>query len=118
MVRVLKVIDNQVRALRKRQIIAAFKSSPGEADHRDGVYVGIRSEVADYRLEDAMPADPKITDELAGLPTRLAGVSETQQKRLINWGYTICDTGLCKHVMPELQRAQLSHPADPLTIDI
>jgi hypothetical protein len=60
MVRVLKVIDNQVRALRKRQIIAAFKSSPGEADHRNGVYVGIRSEVADYRLEDAMPPIPKL----------------------------------------------------------
>jgi NTE family protein len=52
MVRVLKVIDNQVRALRKRQIIEAFKSSPGEADHRDGVYVGIRSHVADYGLDD------------------------------------------------------------------
>jgi NTE family protein len=118
MVRVLKVIDNQVRALRKRQIIEAFKSSPGEADHRDGVYVGIRSHVADYRLEDAMPADPKITDELAGLPTRLAAISETQQQRLINWGYTICDTGLRKHVMPQLQRGQLPYPADPPTIDI
>jgi NTE family protein len=118
MVRVLKVIDNQVRALRKRQIIEAFKSSPGEADHRDGVYVGIRSHVADYRLEDAMLADPKITDELAGLPTRLAAISDTQQQRLINWGYTICDTGLRKHVMPQLQRGQLPYPADPLTIDI
>ena len=118
MVRVLKVIDNQVRALRKRQIIAAFKSSPGEADHRDGVYVGIRSDVVDYGLDDAMPADPKITDELAGLPTRLAAVSDTQQKRLINWGYTICDTGLRKHVMPELQRGHLPYPADPLTIEV
>ena len=51
-----------------------------------------------------MPADPKITDELAGLPTRLAAISDTQQQRLINWGYTICDAGLRKHVMPELQR--------------
>ena len=65
-----------------------------------------------------MPADPKITDELAGLPTRLAAISDTQQQRLINWGYTICDTGLRKHVMPELQRGQLPYPADPLTIDI
>ena len=117
MVRVLKVIDNQVRALRKRQIIAAFKS-PGEADHRDGVYVGIRSHVADYGLDDAMPADPKITDALAGLPTRLAAVSGSQQQRLINWGYTICDTGLRKHLMPELQPGQLPYPADPLTIHV
>jgi NTE family protein len=107
------VIDNQVRALRKRQIIEAFKSSPGEADHRDGVYVGIRSHVADYGLDDAMAADPKITDELAGLPTRLAAISDTQQQKLINWGYTICDTGLRKHVMPQLQRGQLPYPADP-----
>jgi NTE family protein len=118
MVRVLKAIDNQVRALRKRQIIAAFKSSPAEADHRDGVYVGIRSNVADYGLDDAMPADPEITDELAGLPTRLAAVSDTQQQRLINWGYTICDTGLRKHVMPELRPGQLPYPADPLRAQI
>ena len=118
MVRVLKVIDNQVRALRKRQIIAAFKSSPGEADHRDGVYVGIRSHVADYGLDDAMPADPKITDELAGLPTRLAAITDTQQQKLINWGYTICDTGLRKHVMPELRPGHLPYPANPLTSDV
>jgi NTE family protein len=114
MVRVLKVIDNQVLALRKRQIIGAFKS-PAGADHRDGVYVGIRSHVADYRLDDAMPADPKITDELAGLPTRLAAVSDTHQQSLINWGYTICDTGIRKHVMPELRPGQLPYPANPLT---
>jgi len=57
----------------------------------------------------------KITDELAGLPTRLAAVSDTQQQRLINWGYTICDTGIRKHVMPDLQPGQLPYPAIPLT---
>ena len=36
MVRVLKVIDNQVRALRKRQIIEAFKSSPGKPTTETG----------------------------------------------------------------------------------
>ena len=65
-----------------------------------------------------MPADPKITDELAGLPTPLAAISDTQHKKLSNWGHTICDTGLRKQVTPELQRRQLPHPADPLTIDI
>ena len=118
MVRVLKVIDNQVRALRKRQIIAAFKSSPGKPTTETGYTsaFAVRSPTTGSRTP--CPPIPKITDEFAGLPTRLAAVSDTQQQRLINWGYTICDTGLRKHVMPELQRGQLPYPADPLTIDI
>jgi NTE family protein len=115
MVRVLKVIDSQVRALRKRQIIASFRSR-ANSYHRDGVYVGIRSHVTDYQLDDAMPADPRITDQLAGIPTRLEALSDSQQQKLINWGYTICDTGLRKHVMPELPSGSLPYPADPLTV--
>jgi NTE family protein len=115
MVRVLKVIDSQVRALRKRQIIASFRSR-ANSYHRDGVYVGIRSQVTDYQLDDAMPADPRITDQLARIPTRLEALSDSQQQKLINWGYTICDTGLRKHVMPELPSGSLPYPADPLTV--
>jgi hypothetical protein len=47
---VLEIIDNQVRSLRKRQVIDAFKK--GE---RTGAYWGIRTNVADYGLADPFP---------------------------------------------------------------
>jgi NTE family protein len=109
MERVLHVIDNQVRSMRKRQVIEAFKS-----DQRDGCYVGIRSEVADYDLAGALPADPKITRELAATPTRLDDLPVERQELLINWGYVITDTGIRKHVRPELSVGSLPYPARPL----
>ena len=50
--RVLKVIDNQVRELRKRQAVGSYR-----AGLRTGTYWGIRSAVADYGLDDPLPFD-------------------------------------------------------------
>lgn len=87
--RVLDVIDNQVRSLRKRQLIHAF-----QIKERKGTYWGIGSQTADYGLADPLPAAPQRVLELASIPTRLAPMSAEHQERLINWGYTICDTAL------------------------
>jgi NTE family protein len=87
--RVLEVIDSQVRALRKRQLIHAFQNR-----ERGGTYWGIRSHVADYGLPDALPCAPARVLELAAIPTRLAPMSEEHEERLINWGYAICDTAM------------------------
>jgi NTE family protein len=92
-VRVLQVIDNQVRSLRKRQTIEGLKRG-----HRDGVYLGIRSDIADYRLDDPLVAPHDSTIALAETPTRLARVEDRLQERLINWGYAICDAGLRRHL--------------------
>jgi NTE family protein len=92
-VRVLKVIDNQVRSLRKRQVIDGLRTK-----RRDGTYIGIRSHVADFGLPDPMPADPTLTDRLAATPTRLRALDDERQELLINWGYTICDAGLRAHL--------------------
>ncbi len=109
MARVLSVIDNQVRALRKRQVIEAF-----ESDQRTGAYIGIRSHVADYHLDDAMPADPEVTDRLAATATRLDDLPAERQESLINWGYVITDTGIRKHVREGLPVGNLPYPARPL----
>ena len=45
------LIDNQVRALRKRQVVGSF-----QADQRKGSYWGIRSNGADYRLPNGADA--------------------------------------------------------------
>lgn len=94
--RVLNIIDNQVRSLRKRQVVESFKSRA-----RQGMYIGIRSRVAKFDRA-VLPADPRRTLELAELGTRLAPMSDPVQKRLINWGYIICDAGLRTHMPSEV----------------
>lgn len=111
LLRVLDVIDNQVRSLRKRWLIDDFIEK-----RRSGMYVGIRSHVADFRLEDPIPADPLVTQGLATIPTRLDRMDDAQQESLINWGYAICDTGLRAHVIdPVGTRGSLPYPDRPLT---
>jgi NTE family protein len=106
--RVLDVIDNQVRSLRKRQLIESYKLPSTEASHRDGVYWGIRSDVADYELPPipGYPFTPSAcahdkTLALANISTRLAALDDLTQKRLVNWGYAICDVAIRKHVQPQ-----------------
>ena len=93
MVRVLRRVDNQVRALRKSQVIEGLRRGD-----RDGVYWGIRSNIDDYGLPGALPAPFARTLELAEIATRLQGLSEDVQMRLINWGYALGDAGLRKHL--------------------
>ena len=104
--RVLRVIDNQVRDLRKRQAVLSYV-----AGDRTGAYWGIRSHVRDFGLSDpiAEPSDAAVR-ELAGVPTRLARIGSPLQERLINWGYLICDTALRAHVDPSQQRGTLRYP--------
>jgi NTE family protein len=95
--RVLDVIDNQVRTLRKRQLIDSFKESK-----RTGAYWGIRTDIANYQLLDALPCPFERTIALAEIPTRLKRLDDSAQERLINWGYGVCDAAVRKHVDPTL----------------
>src|SRR5271165_3107167 len=110
--RVLSLIDNQVRSLRKRQVIGSLT-----ARRRTGMYVGIRSSVADFPVW-VRKAKPGATQRLAGLPTRLAAIEQTVQERLINWGYVICDAGLRSHVLADnlhdAPGSALPYPQNPL----
>jgi NTE family protein len=110
--RVLNLIDNQVRSLRQRQVIDSFQAKPGEAAHRDGAYWGIRTNIANYQLPDALPCPLDRTQELAAIPTRLKRLDDTLQERLINWGYAVCDAALRRHVGPQLPKpAGFPYPA-------
>jgi NTE family protein len=97
LLRVLNVIDSQVRALRKRQLIESF-----ELGLRDGAYWGVRTDIADYGLADALPCPAEATLALASVPTRLAKTPAATQERLINWGYAVCDAALRRHVDPRV----------------
>jgi NTE family protein len=105
LLRVLSVIDNQVRDLRKRQAVVSFIDG-----HRTGAYWGIRSHVLDFGLSDpiARPSDDAVK-ALAGVSTRLKSLDDRLQKRLINWGYVICDTALRAHVDPSQPAGRLPY---------
>ncbi len=101
-VRVLDLIDNQVRSLRKRQLIDSYKAPAADANHRKGTYWGIRTNIADYGLADSLHCPFDRTTELAETPTRLKRMPDELQERLINWGYAVCDAALRRHVDPTL----------------
>jgi NTE family protein len=111
LMRVFHVIDNQVRDLRKRQAVLSFADG-----QRTGAYWGIRSHVDDFGLDDpiAVPSASTVSG-LAGVPTRLARMSDGLQERLINWGYVMADTALRKHVDPTQPRGTLRYPNAGLT---
>lgn len=103
--RILDLVGNQVRALRKRQVIAGYLSGV-----REGAYWSIRTEIAKYGVENALPCPVERTTELAQIATRLAEMSDETQERLINWGYAICDAAMRRWADPNLQSQQPAFP--------
>jgi len=85
--RVLMTIDNQVRSLRKRQVIGSL-SPPNPT--RTGAYWSIEDEY-EQTSKQSLQTPPEKTRELAAVPTRLKRLSGEFQMRVINWGYAACD---------------------------
>jgi NTE family protein len=98
--RVLGVIDSQVRSLRKRSAIDAFK-----AGSQKGTYWGIWTNIADYRLPATLPCPHEQTLKIAATPTRLGKMDAAVQERLVNWGYAVCDAAMRRHVDPGIPAA-------------
>lgn len=88
-IRVSEVIDNQVRSVRKRQIVGSF-----ELGYRTGAYWGIRTNISEYGPsgDTTLPFDKTMAP--ANLATRLKRLDGATQDRLINWGYAVCDAAL------------------------
>jgi NTE family protein len=93
--RVLDLIDNQIRSLRKRQVIDSFVSR-----NRRGAYWGIRTDVREYGDAVLLDCPFDRTTELADIKTRLQRLAPEMQERLINWGYAVCDAALRCHYEP------------------
>jgi NTE family protein len=102
--RVLNLIDSQVRALRKRQVIDSFESGT-----RKGAYWGIRTNIIEYQLPDSLNCPFERTLELAETPTRLKRLDDILQERLINWGYAVCDAALRRHVETNIPRGEFPY---------
>ena len=92
--RVLDVIDNQVRSLRRRMLIEAYQNKS-----RAGAYWGVSTKYAAYELpDDPLGCANRDPSNLAAIPTRLEAMPAELQNRLINWGYAVCDAALRKHM--------------------
>jgi len=89
--RALDVATNQSRGMRKRALISDY-----EGKQRKGAYWGIMTPISEYGLTDSLPCPAAATAELAAMRTRLNSFSESEQCRLINWGYAVCDAALRK----------------------
>jgi NTE family protein len=93
-IRVNGVIDNQVRSLRRRQLVAAYVRGV-----RAGAYWGIRTDIEDYApVPGLLPCPHDRTLLLARTPTRLKRMDGPLQERLINWGYAVCDAAMRRRV--------------------
>jgi len=103
--RVLELIDNQVRNLRKRLLIQSYIDN-----ERQGAYWGIRTDIADYGLENPLDCRYGDSKELANISTRLAHLNNNLQERLINWGYAVCDAAMRRHVDHTISKGVCPYP--------
>jgi len=99
--RVLFMINNQVGALRKRQVIRSYQDGV-----RSGAYWGIRTDIKDYGLTDAIDFPHQRSLALANVATRLKALDQETQAGLVHWGYCVSDAALRKHVLLESGRAE------------
>jgi NTE family protein len=109
--RILNVIDNQVRSVRKRQVIEAFRSK-----QRAGAYWGIRTNIDDFRASSCLPCTHAQTLALADIATRLKRMDDKTQDCLINWGYAVSDAALRAHVNPALPDGQFPYPQSGVSL--
>jgi NTE family protein len=90
--RINDLIDNQVRSLRKREVIDSFGKT------HEGTYWSIRSDIRKYPSDRALPCPLDRALLLAAIPTRLQAIADEVQERVINWGYGIADAAMRTHV--------------------
>jgi NTE family protein len=87
--RVRDILIDQTRALRKRHLIEGFESG-----RRRGAYWGVSTDIDRYGADHPLLASSADTEALDHVPTRLNAFEASLQRRLINWGYALCDAAL------------------------
>ena len=97
-IRVATILDHQVRNLRKRQIVEAYKTTDPDTG-RDGTYWSIRSDIEGYELADALAFTKKSDLWPMDVPTRLKTLEDDVISDIIEFGYVICDTAVRRWVL-------------------
>jgi NTE family protein len=108
--RINGLIDSQVRALRKRQVVGSL-----EAKLKTGAYWSIHTDPQEpgWAPHFPLPANRDRARELSSTPTRLARLEPKYQERLMNWGYAVASAALSRFWTPPapLPPAALPYPA-------
>ena len=97
--RAISIVTEQTRSLRKRWLIGDMKRSMVR-----GTYWGIGTHIRDYQLEANGCESPLLDDNpatrsLSRVRTRLNCFSSNEQESLINWGYSLTDAAMRRHVL-------------------
>jgi NTE family protein len=106
-IRVLDIVVEQTRALRRRALMQAFQQTQeqGRAEsappRRRGTYWGIRTRIDAYGLADALTHDSATTSALQNTRTRLNEFTPGEQGQLMNWGYALTDAAMRRWVDPQ-----------------
>jgi NTE family protein len=90
--RVNSVIDNQVRSLRRRQVVDALIKGD-----RKGAFWAMSSNPASFPAASALAVPLNHAQELASVSTRLSALNDETQERLINFGYAMAERGVRSH---------------------
>jgi NTE family protein len=97
-IRVLSVVDVQVRRLRRRDIIADYRSG-----RRTGAFWAINTHPANYtQTNSALPCPPARALALSRVPTRLSKLDLTTRHQLANWGYASAEHSLRSNGLPHI----------------
>jgi NTE family protein len=104
--RVNSVIDNQVRSLRRRQVVDALIKGD-----RKGAFWAMSSNPADFPATSALAVPLNRAQELAAVSTRLSALTDEVQEHIINFGYAMAERGVRSHYDPAaLAPAQFPYP--------
>jgi NTE family protein len=107
----VSIVTEQTRSLRKRWLISDMKHGLVK-----GTYWGIGTHIRDYQLEVHGCAQPLVEDStmtrsLSYVRTLLNRFRDGEQERLINWGYTLADAAMRRHVLDkETKPGTLPYP--------
>jgi len=108
--RLLELVDRDKRPAIREKLIGAFRSGD-----RRGAYWSLQSSIDNYELSDALEAPFSLTSALAAGTLRLKRLRKREQRQLINWGYSVCDAAMRKHVDPKLPApTTVPFPKNPL----
>ena len=103
--RVVDCIDNQVRSLRKRDLMDNFDSQ-----QRRGAYWGLGTPLSAYAKTCGLVMSDDLVQRLSRIPTRLARIESRLQEQLINWGYAACAASLASNYHEETVAAAWPYP--------
>jgi NTE family protein len=100
-IHVTKVIDLEVRKLRRRGLVSDFqrrrKGALWTIDTTLETFASDRRHGATMGIDDFLPVSAALTHELATVSTRLAKLDAERRRQLIDWGYASADAGLRKY---------------------